>query len=120
MATQCDGPVVSFTANEDLEPFRCVMLGSGRTVEYCDANDIPIGVTQRAAIEGEQVPVRMFSIDGTLKIEAGEAFADLADLYTGDDGKVVDTDPGAGTIRFQALEAASGSGSVVECVRKLT
>lgn len=117
MATQCDGPVCSFTANEDITAYRCVKAGSGRSVEMCEVDDGALGVSQKSVLEGQECPVRMITVDGTFKIEAGEAFADLADLYVDDDGRVVDTDPGAGHIRFQSLEAASAAGSVVECIK---
>ena len=44
----------------------------------------------------------------------GEALAAGASLYTANDGKFADTDPGAGTIRATALESAAANGDEIE------
>lgn len=111
----------TLTAGEDLLPNRLVKIETGTTkvppeVVYADSDERPHGSTLYAADDGDAVAIRLNNVSGTVLLEAGEAFAVAAALYTGADGKVVDTDPGTGTIRGVALEAATASGDVVECL----
>ena len=52
----------------------------------------------------------------TFKVTANEAMAAGAPIYAGADGKVQDTDPGAGTIRGTALEATTADGDIIEAI----
>jgi hypothetical protein len=78
------------------------------------ADEFAIGFAQMNAAAGERVSVRLVNSQGTFKAIAKEAFAIGASLYGALAGKVQDTDPGAGTIRFMALEAATADGQIVE------
>jgi hypothetical protein len=111
----------AFTAGEELAAARRVKIKSATAttppeVVYADADEADIGVTALAGASGALVTVRLRTCSGSVEIEAGEAFAVGAGLYGGADGKVVDTDPGSGTLRYTALEAAGSAGAIVECL----
>jgi hypothetical protein len=111
----------AFTAGEALFAFRLVKIKSGTTttppeVVYADSDEAAVGVVQFSAASGAPVSVRLVNVSGTCELVAGEAFAVGASLYAAADGKVVDTDPGSGTVRYQAFAAATADGDVVECL----
>ncbi|MGE0481932.1 MAG: hypothetical protein AB7Q17_15835 [Phycisphaerae bacterium] len=110
----------SFIAGADLDPYRQVKFdGTGQAI-YTAANDPPLGSTAAKAATGDAVAVIPWNESGVQKAVANEAFAALANLYVGANGKVQATDPGSGTIRFVALEASTGDGSIVSVIRKPT
>jgi hypothetical protein len=111
-AVQNEG-MKAFTAGEDLSAYRRVKLSSGEVV-YADADEAAVGITQNACLDGESVTVRLITAGKTFKVEAGEAITTGSLCYGLADGKVGDTDPGAGLPRFRALQAASGTGSIIE------
>lgn len=111
----------TFIAGEALAAYRLVKIESGTTTEppevvYADSDEAFIGVTAYGVDDGATVAVHLKTHSGTVEVEAGEAFAIGADLFVDDDGKVVDTDPGSGTVRLQALAAAGADGDIVECL----
>lgn len=113
----------TFYAGEALATNRLVKLKSGTTmtppeVDYADSDAEAIGVTEFAAASGDPVTVRLNNVGGTVELTAAEAFAIGAPLYTANDGKVADTDPGSGTVRYLAIEAATADGDLVECYVK--
>jgi len=114
MSQRTEGPVKAFTAGEALEAFRRVKLSaaSGTVVEYADAGEDYIGVTEKAAANEAPVAVRLRTAEGTVKVTAVEASAVGAVLYGGADGKVQDSSSGSAI--GIALEAASGDGSIIE------
>lgn len=114
MSEQVESSFKTFDAGENLEPWRRVKLSSssGTQVEYSDAGEDYIGVTQHQADSGEQVTVRMANPEGTLKVAAGAAVSVGATVYGAADGKVSSTASGAP--QGIALDAASGDGSVIE------
>lgn len=105
----------TFTATEALERFRRVKLtsGSGTAVEYADAGEAFIGVTEAAAALGDPVTVRLKGDYGTFRMVAAGAVVVGSTIYGAADGKV--DDAVSGTAIGTALEAASGNGSVIEC-----
>ncbi len=109
--------VKTFTAGEALAAYRRVKLssGSGTTVEYSDAGQEFIGVTESAVASGAPVAVRLWGSHATFKMTASEAFSAGDVLYGADDGKVADTPVGPSIGR--ALAAASADASVVEVFR---
>lgn len=113
MSTQNEG-IKTFTAGEALEAYRRVKLssGSGTQVEYADAGDEFIGITQEKVDSGDPVAVRLRSAGKSFLAVAAEAFAVGATLYGGDDGKVQDT--ASGNAQGTALEAATAAGDIVE------
>ena len=111
----------TFTAGEALAAYRLVKIESGTTetppeIVYADSDEAFIGVTAYGVEDAHLVAVHLLNQSGTVEVEAGEAFAVGASLYVANDGKVVDTDPGSGTIRLIALDAAGAAGDVVECL----
>lgn len=106
----------AFTAGEALATNRLVKLSTG-TVVYADSDEAFIGSTQFACASGDVVTVRLKNVSGTVELVASEAAAAGATLYTANDGKVADTNPGgAGTARAIALEASTADGDLIECL----
>ena len=118
MSQQIENGLKTFTAGEALEAYRRVKLsaGSGSQVEYADVNEASIGITQVKVESGEMVTVALRTTGRTFKVTANEAMAAGASFYGANDGKVQDTDPGAGTIRGVALEASTANGDVIEAI----
>lgn len=119
MSQQIENGLKTFTAGEVLEAYRRVKLsaGSGSQVEYADADDACIGITQiKAEAVGDMVTVALITTGRTFKVTANEAIAAGASIYAGNDGKVQDTDPGAGTIRGTVLEATTADGDIIEAI----
>lgn len=88
--------------------------GTGDTVEVTGSDEGGIGITQKDVDAGERVAVRLFNAGGTFKVVASEAIAEGAALFSAADGKVTDTDPGTGTVRYTALKSTSADLSVFE------
>jgi len=116
MATKNDTAYATFTAAEVLAQYRRVKLSSttDRTVEYADAGEKSIGVTDSpAAATGDPVSVKLFNGPGTFKVTAKTAMATRnCAVYGADDGYVDDAASG-GQIGY-ALDTASGVGAVIE------
>lgn len=115
---QVDNGVKTFTAGEALAAYRRVKLssGSGTQVEYADAADNFIGVTQDAAASGEAVPVKLKrAAPGTFEVEAGVNVTAGATLYGAADGKVGIASTGNDKFGY-ALEAAVSTGGVIEAL----
>ncbi len=87
---------------------------SGADVVVAGSDEAAIGFAIDDATSGNSVGVKLHTRSRTFTAMANEAFAVGASLYGGASGKVQDTDPGVGTIRYTALDAASASGSLVE------
>lgn len=106
--------VKAFTATEALARYRRVRLtdSSGVAVEYADAGEPAIGVTQEATAIGLAASVALLGSHRTLVMTAAGAFSAGARLYAAADGKVDDTVTGVYVGR--ALEAALADGDEVE------
>ena len=112
-----DSPKKTFTCGEDLAAHRRVKLKSGTTtqppeVEYADAGEDFIGVTEFAESSGELITVRLKNAPGTVEIEASTVAAIGADLYGAADGKLSTTINGS--VQAEALEASGAGGDVIE------
>lgn len=117
MAQQTMGPLVTFVADEALEAYRQVRFTAGSTtnVVYADAGEEAIGVVQEEVeAAGEFATVRMLTDSGTFKLVAAGAFSLGDKLFPAADGKVDDDSTTGGSAAWEALEAASGDGSVIE------
>ena len=107
----------TFTAGEALANKRRVKIKSGTTtspieVEYADAGEQHIGITEYAVASGELVAIKLRTSEGTQEVTAAGAFAIGATLYGAADGKV--DDASSGTAVSIAIEAATADGDIVE------
>lgn len=97
---------------------RLVKLDDSGKVVHCTATstDEPIGVTQYAADEGEEVAVDLLTEGRTFEIEANSSISVSDDVFAASAGKIealpADTDDHKQV--GVALQAASGSGSIIE------
>lgn len=114
MSQQNESGLKAFTATEALEAYRRVKLttSSGTAVEYADAGEEFIGITQNAVAIGEMVTVALRSAARTYKAVAAGVVAVGAAIYGAADGKV--DDAVSGTAQGTALEAATADGDVIE------
>jgi len=114
MAQQCGSPK-TFTATEALEIFRRVKLtsSSGTAVEYADAGDWYMGITQNQPAIGLFADVKDKKDAGTHTCVANAAISAGANIYGADDGKV--STSVTGIIIGIALEAALADGDQIEC-----
>lgn len=114
------GSKAFITATADLARFQRVKLNASGHIELAGSDEAAIGFVDGfvgASVDvavGDFVTVRLLTSAGTFKAIVNEAVAAGASLYGAASGKVTDTDPGSGTIRFLALEAGSADGSVIE------
>lgn len=118
MATIVEGPLKTFTAGGALPPYRLVKLSSG-TLAYPDTSDtVTIGVLEAEAFAaGDMVPVRLRTAQGTWKVQASTSISAGGSCYIGAYGTVA----GSGTqVIGMALEAASGSGDIIEIMPSMT
>jgi len=108
--------IKTFTAGEALAIYRRVKLSSssGTAVEYADAGEKGIGITQIEAASGDQVSVKLWNCPGTRKVVCNEALSAGDSVYGDDDGKF--SNDSSGSLLATILEAASGDGSIVEAV----
>lgn len=108
----------SFTAGEAIAKDLLVRL-NGLKIEVCQATETPIGVAQNAAFaDGDVIPVRLLSTQGTIKVTCGAGVAAGAVLYAINSGKVDDADPTSGVKCGYSLEAGD-SGDVIEMLPAL-
>lgn len=104
--------VKTFLAAGTIAAFSRVKL-SGGSVVVAGSNEGALGITGAlAVVSGEYVNVNLFW--ATKQVLAGETVALGAACYALASGKVGDTDPGSGTIRYYALQAATADGQVIE------
>lgn len=111
--------IVTFTAGEALAEKRRVKIKNGTTtsppeVEYADAGEQHIGVTEYDVASGGLVAIKLRYTDGTHEITAAGAFAVDATLYGANDGKV--DDAASGSAIGKAVEAATADGDIIETV----
>ncbi len=108
------GPSRTFVAAADLGRGLRVKL-SGVQVVAAGAGEDFIGLTETPVVSGRPVSVRLKNAGGTAFMVAATAFAAGATVYGVAAGQVDDVvgDP-ANVIAGTALQAASGTGSIVE------
>ena len=107
----------SFVIGHAVSAYRLVKLLAGTVVHNTAlATDEPIGVTLGYGAVGEDVSVEFLGKDGTLEIEAGGAIAKDADVYQAAAGRIVALGSAVANAKKigKALQAASGSGSIIE------
>ena len=111
----------AFLAGEALEAFRRVKVTTANTrpatVVYADAGDVADAVTTEKVANAEYVSCRLKNAGGTVAIETVTAIGTPGiTLYGALDGKVSTAE--VGEAEWKSLEAASGSGSILECLCK--
>ena len=111
--SQSNSGYKAFTSNATINRYERVKLVAG-VLEVAGSDEYAIGFAEENVVSGDVCTVKLINVAGTFKAVASEAIAVGASLYGAASGKVTDTDPGAGTVRFLALEAASGDNSVIE------
>jgi len=107
----------AFVVNEAvIEPYRRVKLttGSGTLVEYADAGDAFIGVSEARGLLGEMVSIDLKNTGRTFKMEANGAIPVGSSFYGALDGKISATV--SGTAQGRNLEATAADGEIVECI----
>lgn len=114
MSQQYDSWYRTFVAGEAIAQYDQVYISGANTVSIADLTNRPIGVSQAAAAIGAAVTVKM--LYPTFKVRAEEAFAAAALLYTENSGTVQDTAASTSLPMYQAIEAATAAGDIVEVV----
>lgn len=106
--------IKTFTAGEDLLAYCRVKLssGSGTQVEYADAGDEFIGVTEAGAASGATVAVRLWPGNSTFKMRTSGAVTAGSPVYGTDDGEV--DDAANGWVIGWALSNASADQGIIE------
>ena len=111
--------IITVTSGEALASKRRVKIKSGTTttppeVEYADAGEQHIGITEYAEAIAKSLAVRTRTHPGTQEATAAGAFSVGAVLYGAADGKV--DDASSGSAIGIALEAATADGDIVEII----
>lgn len=112
MSGQVDVGMKGFTAGAALSQFLRVKI-SGGVLAAAGATDEDIGTLEEAALAANDfVTVRLWNAPGTRKMVAAGAITQYANVYGAADGKIDDVS----NEKFigVALQAASGSGSIIE------
>ena len=103
----------TFTAGAAIAKGEFVKFSSGKVVKAAAATDLCIGVAlDSAAADGDIVPVQLLSSGDTALVKAGGAVAQGGTVSCL--GTTLDT---AGALQYGiALEAATASGDIIECI----
>lgn len=116
MSQQYDTGTRGFVADAAIPQFARVIFESDGRIIVAGLTDPGIGVAQLPAFAaGDVIPVKLYNSGGTFKMIASEALPAAAVLYTESDGEVQDTAQATSVPFAQALEAASGDQSIIEC-----
>lgn len=107
----------AFTAGVAIPKHSRVILSSG-VLAIAGLAEKEIGTAEVAAFAaGDVIPVRLRTAQGTCKMIAIEALAQMAPVYTETDGKVQDTAQATSFLIGVALEAATADGDIIEVLR---
>ena len=103
----------TFTAGAAIAKGEFVKFSSGKVVKASAATDVCIGVARdSAAAEGNLIPVQLLTSGDTALVKAGGAVSQGGTVTCV--GTTVAT---AGTLQYGiALEAATASGQLIECI----
>ena len=102
----------TFTAGAAIAKGEFVKFASGKVVKAAAATDVCIGVALDSAASGDIIPVQLLSSGDTALVKAGGAVAQGGSVSCL--GTTVST---AGTLQYgYALEAATASGDLIECM----
>lgn len=107
----------TFTAGAALAIGTRVKLSSGLLVA-AGLTDKELGVMETPSFaSGDVVSVRLRTAQGTCQMIAAAAITLGAAVYTAASGKISSTATATGFLIGEALEAASGNGSLIEVLR---
>jgi hypothetical protein len=113
-----NGPKAFTIGTGGVSANRLVKLDSSGGVVHntATATDDPIGVSLGSGDAGDEVSVEFLNKEGTLEIEAAGAIELGAEVFAAAAGKIQELPEANGTYRRigKALQAASGSGSIIE------
>ena len=113
MAIQIDNLTASYQANAALEPWRCCVINSSKTIDYSSAGGTVHGVTQnRTNAVGDPVAVKFKKSSGTHRVNISGTCSAGASLYAAANGQLSTTV--SGSIVATALEACSATGGTIE------
>ena len=103
----------TFTAGAAIAKGEFVKFSSGKVVKAAAATDVCIGVAlDSASASGDLIPVQLLTSGDTVIAKAGDAVAQGGSVSCL--GTTVST---AGTLQYgYALEAATASGDLIECM----
>jgi hypothetical protein len=114
--SECKSPITLLTG-ADVAAKRLLQFSTGEAIHnVAAATQIPIGVSEYAADDGDMVAIRTLSEDGTLEMTAAGVIALDADVYAAAAGKVqaLPTDGGTYMKVGIAIEAATADGDIIE------
>jgi hypothetical protein len=112
--SQFNSGMKAFEAGAAINRYERVKLVAG-VLQVAGDEEYAIGFADELVASGENCTVKLINVSGTFKAVASEAVTAGDDLYGAAAGKVETTGT---TVRFVALEAASGDGSVIEVLPK--
>lgn len=92
-----------------------VKVDSSGLISAAAAAEAAAGVTMEYVAAGGYGTVKLFSAPGTFLMTAGVAIAAGTQVYPAAAGKIAAT--GTTALNFQALEAATANGDIIECAR---
>lgn len=114
--SECKSPITLLTG-ADVSAKRLLQFSTGEVIHnVAAATQIPIGVSEYAALDGERVAIRTLSEDGTLEMTAAGVISLDADVYAAAAGKVQAL-PTTGGVYVKigiAIEAATADGDIIE------
>lgn len=117
MATTNDSGYKTFTATAvALAQNVRVLLDSSGTVSVAGATDDWIGTTVEECLASGEVNVRLRNSPGSHFFTASAAVTAGAKLFATAAGKVDDATAGGASIGFEAVDAATADGDIIECV----
>jgi len=108
---------ITFTTGAAVSAKRLVKLSSSEVIHNTASDtDNPIGTSDYAVADGDNVAVRLLSEAGSLEMTAAGAIAADADVYTAADGKIQELPGDADDYKKIgiALEAATADGDIIE------
>jgi hypothetical protein len=117
MSQYVDTGTKAFTAGVAIPLHARVILATG-VLAVAGLADKEIGTAEQEAFAaGDIISVRLRTAQGTCKMIAIEALAEMAPVYTETVGKVQDTAQATAYLIGVALEAATADGDIIEVLR---
>lgn len=106
----------TFTSSGAITQYTRVSINSSGYAVTAGADEVGIGIAEITCASGDPVTVRLHSAPGTRKITASAAISAGAICYCAASGQFGATPISTGPGLYRAVEAASGSGSIIEAI----